>query len=123
MPRSLAGFYTSDAQVLAVATMLIPIAGAFQIFDGAQVVSVGVLRGLGDTRAPMWINVLGFWLVGFPVSLALAFHFRLGPAGLWWGFVAGLAAVAALLVTRMRSRLARRLQRVRIDSPAGAAGT
>lgn len=112
LPRALAGVYTSDVQVVALAAALIPIAGVFQIFDGVQVVSSGILRGLGDTRAPMVINVLGFWLVGMPVSLGLAFPLELGPRGLWWGLVAGLAAVAALLLLRISRRLSRPVVRV-----------
>ena len=46
-------------------------------------VSAGALRGAGDTRAPMVVNILGFWLIGFPISLALAFPLGLGPEGLW----------------------------------------
>jgi len=68
-------------------------------------VSTGVLRGLGDTRAPFVINLAGFWLCGFPVSLALAFGTPLRAMGLWWGLAAGLAVVAALLLLRVRSRL------------------
>lgn len=117
LPRGLAGAYTSDAAVIAVAAALIPIAGVFQVFDGIQVVSSGILRGLGDTRAPMVVNVLGFWLVGLPVSLALGFHVGLGPRGLWWGLVAGLAAVACLLLLRIASRLTRPLARVVVDEP------
>ncbi|TKW76934.1 MAG: hypothetical protein DI543_18340, partial [Bradyrhizobium icense] len=61
-PRALAALYTTDAAVLAVAAALIPLAGVFQVFDGLQVVSLGVLRGVGDTRAPMLINLFGFWI-------------------------------------------------------------
>lgn len=118
IPRLLAASYTSDAGVRDMAALLLPIAGMFQVFDGTQVVSIGVLRGLGDTRAPMWINILGFWLFGFPVSVALGFSWKLGPVGLWWGFVAGLAAVALLLLARVRHRLRRALTRVRVDAPA-----
>jgi len=118
LPRALAGVYTSDVQVVALAAALIPIAGVFQIFDGVQVVSSGVLRGLGDTRAPMVINVLGFWLVGMPVSLGLAFPLELGPRGLWWGLVAGLAAVAVLLLARIARRLSRPMARVVVDEPS-----
>jgi MATE family multidrug resistance protein len=112
LPRALAGAYTSDLEVVALAAALIPIAGVFQVFDGVQVVSSGVLRGLGDTRAPMIVNVLGFWLVGMPVSLWLAFPLGLGPQGLWWGLVAGLAAVAVLLLVRVAARMSRPLARV-----------
>jgi MATE family multidrug resistance protein len=118
LPRALAAAYTTDAAVVGLAAALIPIAGVFQIFDGVQVVSSGVLRGLGDTRAPMVVNVLGFWLVGMPVSLSLAFPLELGPRGLWWGLVAGLAAVAVLLLLRISSRLSRPLARVVVDQPS-----
>jgi MATE family multidrug resistance protein len=120
-PGWLARWYTSEPGVVAVAAALIPLAGVFQVFDGIQVVSTGVLRGAGDTRAPMIINVLGFWLLGFPVSLWLGFGAGHGPVGLWWGLVAGLAAVAAFLVLRVRRRLARGVARVRVeaqDAPA-----
>jgi MATE family multidrug resistance protein len=123
IPRWLASLYTTDRAVLDVAALLLPIAGVFQVFDGTQVVAIGLLRGLGDTRAPMWINIVGFWLFGFPVSLALGFRLGWGPAGLWWGFVAGLAVVAVLLLARTRSRLDRDLTRVRLDAPAQTAGT
>ena len=117
-PRLFASAYTSVPGVVAVAASLIPIAGVFQIFDGLQVVASGVLRGAGDTRASMLSNVLGFWLVGMPVSLALGFGAHGGVVGLWWGFVAGLAAVATFLVGRVRVRLSGELKRVHVESHA-----
>jgi MATE family multidrug resistance protein len=104
-PRAIAAAYTNQPVVAAIAASLIPIAGMFQLFDGIQAVSAGVLRGLGDTRAPFVVNLAGFWLCGFPVSVALAFHTPLRALGLWWGLAAGLAVVASLLVLRVRSRL------------------
>jgi MATE family multidrug resistance protein len=85
------------------------------VFDGTQVVSAGTLRGLGDTRVPMLIGLVGFWLIGLPVSVALAFGAGLGPLGLWWGLVAGLGAVALLLLARVRVRFRRTLDRLVID--------
>lgn len=114
-PGQLARLYSQDLGVISVAAMLIPIAGVFQVFDGTQVVAGGVLRGLGDTRAPMIANLLGYWAVGIPVSFYLGFHVGLGPAGLWWGLVLGLALVGASLLLRVRNRLARRQARVTID--------
>jgi multidrug resistance protein, MATE family len=105
VPRLIAAAYTDQPLVASVAASLIPIAGMFQLFDGTQAVSAGVLRGLGDTRGPFLINLAGFWLCGFPVSVALAFGTPLRALGLWWGLVAGLAVVATLLVLRVRSRL------------------
>ena len=110
-PRALAGLYTTDAAVLAVAAALIPLAGVFQVFDGLQVVSLGVLRGVGDTRGPMLINLVGFWLVGLPAGAWLCFGRGLGARGLWWGLVVGLATVSVVLAARVRRRLAGRLAR------------
>src|SRR4029077_20043354 len=120
VPSAIARVYSEDAAVIALAATLLPIAGAFQIFDGIQVVSIGILRGLADTRAPFVIAVLGFWLLGFPVSLWLGFRTPLGPGGLWWGLVVGLVAVAVLLLLRTRARFRRRIARVVIDRELGA---
>lgn len=114
-PQLLARAYSSDVEVIALAALLVPLAGVFQIFDGLQVVSSGVLRGVGETRMPMVANLLGFWLVGMPLSLWLGFRTPLGPLGLWWGLVAGLAAVAVFLVLQVRVRMGRELRRIVID--------
>lgn len=114
-PDVLAGWYTNDVRVLAIAMALLPIAGLFQVFDGLQVVGAGVLRGAGDTNAPMIIGLLGFWLIGMPVSIYLGLFTSLRAAGLWWGFVVGLAAVAIFLLLRIRHRFARELSRITVD--------
>jgi len=121
VPRAFAEIYTSVPGVAAIAITLIPIAGVFQIFDGLQVVSAGVLRGAGDTRMPMLVNVLGFWLIGLPSSLAFGFGLREGVVGLWWGFVVGLAVISTLLVTLVRVRLGGAIVRVKVET--GAAST
>jgi MATE family multidrug resistance protein len=118
LPSVFARAYTSVPGVVAIAATLIPIAGVFQIFDGAQVVAAGVLRGAGDTRASLVSNLLGFWLVGIPVSLWLGFRTGLGVVGLWWGFVAGLAAVAVFLVGRVFVLLSRPVVRVNVEGAA-----
>jgi MATE family multidrug resistance protein len=115
MPRLLAGAYTSVDEVITLAALLIPIAGYFQVFDGFQVVSAGVLRGAGDTRVPLLINIVGFWCIGFPTSLALAFRFGFGPQGLWWGLVVGLATVAAALLIRVAWKFHGSIARIEID--------
>ncbi|MEP7327219.1 MAG: MATE family efflux transporter, partial [Gemmatimonadota bacterium] len=115
-PGALARAYTPDLAVIAVAGSLIPIAGIFQVFDGLQAVAAGILRGVGDTRVPMLINVFGFWCCGMPVSVYLGFRAGWGPRGLWWGFVAGLGSVAVLLLLRARIRLRRDLTRVQVEA-------
>ena len=117
----LARVYGSDPQVLAAAAALIPLAGVFQVFDGTQVVAIGVLRGVGDTRTPMVVAMLGYWLLGMPASLYLGFRTGAGAAGLWWGLVVGLAVVAAVLVDRVRRRLGGEMRRVEIDRVADSA--
>jgi MATE family multidrug resistance protein len=111
-PLPLARVYTADTRVLAVAALLIPIAGVFQVFDGIQAVCAGVLRGIGDTRAPLVVNLVGFWMIGVPVSAYLGFRTSARAAGLWWGFVAGLGAVAIFLLLRIRARMRGRIARV-----------
>jgi len=115
VPRLLAGLYTNASDVIVVAAALLPLAGLFQVFDGIQVVASGVLRGLGDTRAPMIINLIGFWIIGIPVGLLLGFRAGMGAQGLWWGLVLGLASVAVILLGRVRHRIQARLGRVVID--------
>jgi MATE family multidrug resistance protein len=118
-PGALARSYTGDADVILLTVMLIPIAGVFQVFDGIQAVAAGVLRGVGDTHAPAIINVVGFWLIGLPVSWVLAFRLGGGAVGMWWGIVVGLAAVALILLGRVRVRLGRTMHRVIIDEAVG----
>ena len=119
VPRILAGAFTTDAAVLAVAAALLPIAGVFQVFDGTQVVCAGLLRGLGDTRVPMLGNLVGFWVIGIPAGAFLALRLGYGPPGLWWGLVVGLAAVGLLLLARTASLLRRGVGRVRVDDDTG----
>lgn len=116
IPEPLARLYTADGVVIAITGLLIPIAGMFQVFDGLQAVGAGVLRGLGDTRVPLAAMLAGYWLIGVPVSVLLGFYTELGPVGLWWGFVAGLAAVAVFLIWRVRSLFRRGVSRVLIDA-------
>ncbi len=92
--------YTADAGIAAQATGFLALAAAFQIFDGVQVTASGALRGLHDTRRPMFITLAAYWLVGMPVAWWLAFGLGLGPNGLWWGLTAGLAAAAFGLAAR-----------------------
>jgi len=113
LPVPLARLYTSDPAVIGIAASLIPIAGVFQIFDGLQAVGAGVLRGLGDTRVPLGAMLSGYWLAGIPVSVVLGFRTELGPQGLWWGFVAGLASVAIFLLWRVRVLFRRGVTRLR----------
>ena len=115
IPGTIAAIFASDSATVAMAAALIPIAGLFQIFDGIQVVALGVLRGTGDTRIPMFLHLGGFWGIGIPLSLVLGFTVGMGPQGIWWGYVGSLAAVAVMQLMRVRWRLGQDIQRLRID--------
>jgi MATE family multidrug resistance protein len=97
----------STAPVADLAARLLIVAGLFQLFDGAQSVGAGALRGLKDTRLPLAIALIGYWLVAFPLSIALGFGLHWEAVGIWIGLAVGLAVAAVLLNLRFhwRSRL------------------
>lgn len=112
LPRPLAAAFSPDQRVIGLAATLIPIAGVFQVFDGAQAVGAGVLRGAGDTTAPLVVMLGAYWLLGVPVSAYLAFRTPIGAHGLWWGFTLSLSAVAVFLFLRIRVVFGRGVRRV-----------
>ena len=104
---TIATWFVSNTTVTALAAHLLLIAGIFQIFDGVQITSSGALRGFEDTRTPMIMGILSYWLVALPVSYLSAFQLGYGPSGIWFGFVTGLALAAAALVGRVLLRVKR----------------
>jgi MATE family multidrug resistance protein len=94
----------ADRPVIDLAISFLLIAAAFQVFDGAQVIAMGVLRGFKDTRVPMLIAALGYWGVGFPAAAAFGLAAGLQGVGIWIGLALGLAAVALLLLARFAWR-------------------
>jgi MATE family multidrug resistance protein len=104
-PHELAGlFLRSDDEaappVLALAATFLMMAAVFQLADGLQVIGAGALRGLADTRMPMLFAALGYWAVGFPSCLMIAFGLGWGGAGVWAGLALALLVVACLMVGR-----------------------
>ena len=92
------------AMVLSIGIQLLYLAAAFQIGDALQVVALGLLRGLSDTRIPMIIAVFSYAGVGLPVSYFLGFTVGMQGVGIWCGFIAGLAAAAILLLLRFHQK-------------------
>jgi len=115
--QALPTLYANEASVVAMAALLLPIAGAFQIFDGVQVVGAGLMRGMGRPQAGAVVNLLGFYAVGLPLSYVLAFRMDLGLVGIWWGLAAGLGGVAIMLVAWVSrtNRQSLATLRVRVD--------
>lgn len=120
--ESLIGLYTSDPAIVALGAQLLMVAAAFQVFDGAQVAGVSVLRGAADTRVPMIVCAIGYWGIGVPVGLMLGFRTALGPIGVWIGLSAGLGAVAIMLGLRVRRMLWHGRVRQIVGAPPVAGG-
>lgn len=100
--EEIAAAFTTDPQVLALATSLLLFVAVFQIPDGLQVGTAGALRGFKDAQVPMALNFTAYWLVGFPLAWWFGIHTRAGPNGIWSGLIAGLFICAALLIWRYR---------------------
>lgn len=111
-PRLLiAPFLAADAsektEIVALALSFLRVAAIFQMFDGAQAALANMLRGVHDSRWPMIMALLGYWAIGAPIGLALAFATPLRGLGLWIGLACGLAAVALQLLWRWRGKTRR----------------
>jgi MATE family multidrug resistance protein len=98
--HAIARAFVSDPAVIVIAAQLLVIAGIFQLVDGVQVIGSGLLRGLRDTKAPMWITLAAYWGIALPLGGWLTFGRGEGAAGMWIGLAWGLLVAAVLLVVR-----------------------
>lgn len=108
-PRFVLSLYVDPAEpanaaMVGHAVGFLAIAAAFQLFDGLQAVLAGTLRGLQDTRMPLILALIGYWLIGFTTSVALGFFSPLAGNGIWLGLAAGLVVVSLLLGRRWQRR-------------------
>jgi MATE family multidrug resistance protein len=94
--------YTSDNSVIIIAAQLLIIAAIFQLFDGAQVVGLGILRGMGDVNIPTIVTFIAYWIIGLPIGYVLGVTFKLGVTGVWYGLTLGLMASALMLFIRFQ---------------------
>ena len=99
-PLLIASIYTRDPVIAAAAAALLFYAAIFQLSDGLQICSAGILRGYKDTLVPMMINVVSYWFIGLSLGYYLTFAGGMGPAGMWIGLIAGLTVGAVLLTVR-----------------------
>jgi MATE family multidrug resistance protein len=99
LSRSLAKLYTSDPPLIALVASLLPIVAAFQISDGMQVVSAGILRGMGRPRPGAIVNLVSYYVIAFPLAYTLAFRAQLGVRGIWIALAVGVTFAAVLLLT------------------------
>ncbi len=98
--RFLVELYISDNEVIAIAMKLMLVAAVFQLSDGVQVVSLGILRGISDVNIPTWITMFAYWGLSLPLGYLLAFNLEMDAIGIWFGLLAGLTASAVLLTIR-----------------------
>lgn len=103
-PEAITSIYTNDPAVTEVAVQLLFMAAIFQLSDGLQVSGFGALRGLKDTKVPMYVNLVAYWLVGIPVAYYLGFIADYGAQGLWVGLIAGLTIAGILHNIRFYKR-------------------
>ncbi len=93
--------YTRDPQVAQVTMSLLLFAIAYQLMDAWQISAAGCLRGMQDTQGPMWITMLAYWVVAFPIGVYLTRYSSMGAAGVWVGLIVGLSIACVLLLTRL----------------------
>lgn len=115
IPRALASGFTEDAETLAMAATLLRVAACFQLFDGFQVVTTGVLRGAGDTRTAMVVGLVAHWGIGLPVGAWLGLGRGWGVLGLWIGLSVGLIAAAVVLLAAWLRLVARLVEGGKLD--------
>jgi multidrug resistance protein, MATE family len=108
MRHVLPGLYVPDEDVISIAAGILLIAGVFQVFDGAQAVGIGMLRGIMDMKIPTIMTFAAYWIIGIPVGYVLGLRWGLGVTGVWLGLFLGLAASALMMIARFDriSRLA-----------------
>jgi MATE family multidrug resistance protein len=111
-PGFVAGIYTQDPEVKTIAVNLLLMASIFQISDGLQVSGAGALRGLKDTKIPMVITFIAYWVVGLPLAYILGISLQGGPRSMWVGFICGLSIAAFLLNARFHAVTRRLLRRL-----------
>ena len=92
--------YIDEEAVIIVASKLIFIGVLFQLFDGLQVVELGILRGLNDLKVPTYTTIIAYWVIGLPTSYIVGIHFEMGAVGIWIGYLAGLGSASLMLFIR-----------------------
>ncbi|WP_083487746.1 MATE family efflux transporter [Pseudoxanthomonas dokdonensis] len=112
--EAVVSLYTDDVAVATLAGSLLLFAAVFQLPDGIQVLSAGALRGLKDTRVPMWLAALSYWGLGMPLGAGLGLGLGWGPKGMWMGLILGLTTASILLAIRFQ-RSSRRWQQFAPD--------
>ncbi|NQD72169.1 MATE family efflux transporter, partial [Sphingobacterium shayense] len=92
--------FSDDLSVITISAQLLIIAGLFQLFDGTQVVGLGILRGMGDVNIPTIITFVAYWIIGIPMAYFMGIYLNIGIKGIWYGLTLGLLTSSLLLYFR-----------------------
>jgi multidrug resistance protein, MATE family len=96
-PHAIANSFTEDPAVIAATIPLLFVAAIFQFFDGLQITATGALRGAGNTHAGLYVQIIGYWIIGLPIGYLIAFRYHHGAVGLWLGLCSGLIVAGTAL--------------------------
>ena len=127
MPELIVSIFLDTTDIANAGTLLLAVhlsvyAGWFQVFDGVLIVMANALRGLRDTRSPMWIMLFGYWILGIGAGAVLCFPLGFGAAGLWWGLILGPVVANVLMAGKFRRRIREaRVRMLRLDGVAAEA--
>lgn len=107
-PTQLASLYMdvnnpNNTSTLRLTIVLFSIIAFSQILDAYRNVIIGILRGLMDTKLPMYMNLFAIWGLGMPLSYALAFPLHFGAIGFVIGGMVGMLSAAIMMIFRMRT--------------------
>jgi MATE family multidrug resistance protein len=101
----LPGVFNKNVEVIKLASILLLLAGVFQISDATQVIGAGLLRGIKDVKIPTYLVAIAYWVIGLPSGCIFAFTFKMGAAGMWLGFIAGLTFAGIFLSYRFLRKI------------------
>lgn len=104
--------FTAEQDIISISSQLLLIAALFQLFDGAQVTAIGILRGLEDYKFPTYLAFIGYWLLALPLCYIFAFVLKYEVIGIWLGLSVGLAFVAITLYLRIKHLMAVKLKNI-----------
>jgi MATE family multidrug resistance protein len=105
IPHHVMGLATKDYPVILYSSGLLFWVGIFQIPDGLQVVLSGIMRGLNETRVPMVLGLISYWIIGLPIGLFFTYKREMEARGLWIGLAIGLTCMCIFLILFYRNRI------------------
>jgi len=115
LPHALVGLFLDHndpafAEVINLAVSLLAVAAWFELFDGAQTIAMGCIRGLKDAKTTFLVGLGCYWLIGAPAAWWMAFHLNWGATGVWWGLALGLACAAVSLTLAFEWKMKRMIR-------------